>query len=218
VIPAISQIGDKCFNPSFNLPKINCLDTITMSGSINPFDGIFETYVDVGTGIGVVELDYLGSLVPNSGLITRAQIYWDDVLVADSLFLSYDIANGSQNDYDADVLTITSTTTLNRYVYNGGFGNASTPITNTDWTTNGQLTNLSFTDLDVAPFGANRSLGSNGQQVGVVSNYPSPVASAGDTDIKLQFTKTSDYPTECKIVITSLSPSAFVFSVTQCPT
>jgi hypothetical protein len=74
-----------------------------------------------------------------------------------------------------------------------------------------------FTSADVAPYGALRLFGSNGNQIGVVPNYPSPAAKAGDTDIKLQFTKTSSYPTECKIVVTSLSPRAFKFVINTCP-
>jgi len=216
VILSISQITKNCFNPTFNLPMIGCSELITMTGSFNPFDGIFETYVDLGAGRGTVELDYLGSLIPNTGLITRAQIYWDNVLVADSLFLSYYIANGTLTAYNADVLTITSTTTLNKYVYNNPYGNSTTPNPPIEWTTNGQVDDLSFTPSDVAPYGELRLSGSNGNQIGVVPNYPSPAAKAGDTDIKLQFTKTNTYPTECKIVVTSLSPSTFNFII-GCP-
>ena len=217
VIPSISQITKNCFNPTFNLPMIGCSELITMTGSLNPFDGIFETYIDLGNGTGTVELDYLGSLIPNTGLITRAQIYWNNTLVADSLFLSYYIANGTLTLYNADVLTITSTTTLNKYVYNNPYGNSTTPNPPIEWTTNGQVDDLLFTPSDVAPYGALRLLGSNGNQIGVVPNYPSPAAKAGDTDIKLQFTKTSSSPTECKIVVTSLSPSTFKFVINTCP-
>jgi hypothetical protein len=106
---------------------------------------------------------------------------------------------------------------LNKYVYNNPYGNSTTPNPPIEWTTNGQVDDLLFTPSDVAPYGALRLLGSNGNQIGVVPNYPSPAAKAGDTDVKLQFTKTNSNPTECKIVVTSLSPSTFKFVINTCP-
>jgi hypothetical protein len=209
VIPSISQISNTCFNTNWVIPFIGCAEIVNMFGSLSPFDGIYETTVELSNGTGDVELTYNGP-----GGISRVQVYWNNSLVADSLFLGIALANPIS--YNEKLLFINSISLLNDYIYTDGFGNSVTSFPNDDWTTNGSV-NVSYTNSDVPPWGALRLFGNAGGQIGVVANYPTPAARATDNDIKLSFNKTTQTPTTCKVVVTNLEQGSFNWSITQCP-
>jgi hypothetical protein len=209
VIPSISQISNTCFNTYWELPYVNCIEIVNMSGSLSPYDGIYETTVELGTGTGDVDLTY------NGGGLSRVQIYWNNSLVADSLFLG-NLLSSNQITYNAQLPLINSISLLNKYVYTNGFGNSVTSFPNNDWTTNGSV-NVSYTNSDVPPWGVLRLFGGAGGQIGVVASYPTPADRATDPNIKLRFNKSTQTPTTCKVVVTNLEQINFNWSITQCP-
>ena len=210
VIPSISQSPNKCFNTYWTLPNINCYQDVKMLGSLSPYDGIFETTVELGNGTGDVDITYDGG-----GGLSRIQVYWNNNLVADSLFLG-NLLSTNNITYNAQLPIIYNTSLLNKYVYTPGFGNSITSYPNTDWSTNGSV-NVSYTNSDVPPWGNLRLFGPAGNQLGVVAGYPTPANRATDSNVLLRFNKSTQTPSTCKVVVTNIEQVMFSWTITECP-
>jgi len=164
------------------IPSIPCDGGLSTLG----YKGYYEVTTDVGIDTGNVSVNFWARSIPD-----RFQIYWNNTLVADSLFvgglLSTDITyfNGIIGNH-----------TFNKYVFVGSGGNSGF---STQWSTNG-TTNMTFTSADIALSGVTRSIGTPGQ-IGVSTIYPSPISLSCNPYVQLYFNKTTAYPTQIKIVI-----------------
>ena len=149
--------------------------------NINGNAGYYEVPALVGENTGYVTVTLNSNIIPD-----RFQIIWDGDIVADSLFIGDALPNTT---YQNNIL---ATTSLNKFLYNG-----------TSFDNNGTTT-VSFLSSDIANstggVGTLRDVGSVGNQIGVVANYPSPTAKASEGNIKLTFNKTSTFPTTITIV------------------
>jgi len=144
-------------------------ETLYCGGSlaINVNDsGYYEVPIFVGSGTGNITITLTATNIPD-----RFQIIWDESIVADSLFVGGYLGgivppNPNPSSYYED--TITNTTTLNKFLYDGvGFN------------PNGTIA-VSFSSIDIADStgdpGTLRSLGSIVNQVGVVADYPTKIS------------------------------------------
>lgn len=163
-------------------PAIECNGNLFTHGkySIKEFD------VNLGSNIGPAEFTFDMGDIPS-----RAEVIWDGNVVADSLFVGDGLPNVNYEN------NITSATSLEKHVFNGNFVFQNNEAVN-------------FTSSDISDYNTNRPTtndGSVGNQVGVVSGYPSgtPLASAGD--IKLMFNKTAPTPTKATIRFTTIGAS-----------
>lgn len=199
----------RCITETIELPSITCGQSAAVLISTGEQDGYYETYVNVGGGTGVVEVLFNTA---QDDVPMRYQLIWNNIIVADTQFLGQNII--SDNILISDV---TGTTTLNKYVYYPGNGNATTVQFTTDWYTNGILSNLSFEYPQNFASTLPRGNGGDYNQIGIVPNYPTPGSPAWTPDVKLQFTKTSITPSQFKIVAYGLTGSVFQYQVTSCP-
>ena len=169
------------------IPSIPCNGMLATQGEV----GYYEIITDVGTGTGVGYVNCFGGDIPD-----RFQIYWNNTLVADSLFVGdYLNVNGTQrNIYVNGILT---TTSYNKFIYVGSGGNVPG---NPQWNTNGVLP-ITFNNNDIAPNTSTRASGSVGNQLNVSANYLSSTDKSCDGDVQLFFNKTSAFPTTIKIVV-----------------
>ena len=196
----------------FELPSVGCGQNVFVVNGNGAQDGIYDTVVNLGPeSSGNVEVTF--DTPTNTPM--RYQLIWNGQVVADSQFLNDDFLSPTvpetQQVYD--------TTTLNKYLYYPGYGNATTVVFNNDWYTNGIETNLSFTSANIADYGF-RFMGSTSNQIGVVPNYPTPVSYSFDPIIKLGFTKYNDQENYFIVRVYAISNSnmsTFQFSTTICP-
>lgn len=175
------------------IPSIPCGGALTVQGAV----GYYEINTDVGTGTGIGYIRFNAGDIPD-----RFQIFWNNNLVADSLFVGdYLNVNGAQrNIYVNGIL---ATTSYNKYIYVGagaGTGGGS-------FNPNGTVTIQSlfgtntFTSASIAPNSSTRAGGSVGNQLNVSANYPSAASLSCDGDVELSFNKTTAFPTTIKIVV-----------------
>lgn len=176
-------------------------ETLYCGGSleIEGLQGYYEVPIFIGNGIGDVTITLQAGGIPD-----RFQILWDGDIVADSLFVGNYLGGTSPPNPQDSIFyenAITSTTTLNKFLYDG--------IT---FTPNGTL-GVSFSSVDIAdstgavdklrddkPLGSTSGDGSVGNQIGVVANYPSSTAKASNGDVKLTFNKNNSLPNTISIV------------------
>jgi hypothetical protein len=174
--------------PSKAPPSIPCNGSLTTSGNL----GYYEINTDVGTNVGITTITFESQNIPD-----RFQIYWDEKLVADSLFVGDHLFN---RFYSADTISDTlSIKSYNKFIYVGKGGNAPG---NSAWNTNGTINNINFTQADdIASNQGTRENGSYGKQINVVEDYPSNTSNSADGSVKLFFNKTSAYPATIKIIV-----------------
>jgi hypothetical protein len=171
-------------------PAIPCNGSLTTTGEA----GYYEIINNIGSNTGNVTITFNALSVPD-----RFQIYWNNTLVADSLFVGDDLNTNSptRTTYVNEIL---NASTLTKYIYVGTGGNAVfNGIPNFAWSTNGTIS-VSYTNADIAPNTSTRASGSVGNQIGVVANIPSPSAKSSDGDVKLTFNKTLAEPGTIRIV------------------
>lgn len=205
---------NKCFSQKIELPGITCGGSAAVMLATGENDGIYDTFVNIGTGTGNIEVTF--NTVYDETPV-RYQLIWNGVVVADSQFLGNNISID-----DVMIDKVTGTTTLNRYVYYPSNGDATTVIMTTDWYLLSEETNLSYTMSNITGFEGRGNGGSPGQ-IGVVNNYPFIVSPANTPDIKLGFNKTSNEPTYFIVRMIGLTNSdtgenfACQFEITRCP-
>jgi hypothetical protein len=172
---------------STSIPSIPCGGTLVTNGQV----GYYEITTDVGTGTGIGYLNCFAGDIPD-----RFQIYWNNTLVADSLFVGdYLNVNGAtRTNYVNGIL---GTTSYNKFIYVGSGGNAPG---NNQWNTNGTMS-ISFNNNDIATNSSTRASGSVGNQLNVSPNYLSSIDKSCDGDVQLFFNKTSAFPTTIKIIV-----------------
>ena len=167
-------------------------ETLYCGGSlaIDGLEGYYEVPIFVGNGVGDITITLQAGGIPD-----RFQILWDGDIVADSLFVgNYLGGTNPPNPQDSIFYenAITSTTTLNKFLYDG-----------TTFTPNGTL-GVSFSSVDIADSTGDplalRDSGDVGNQIGVVANYPSSTAKASNGDVKLTFNKNSSLPNTISVV------------------
>jgi len=188
-------------------PAIPCGGSFNAGGGIA---GYYEIVTDVGSNTGNVSVEFDAQGVPD-----RFQIYWNNSLVADSLFVGDALINNDslRTSY---VNQITATTSLDRYIYVGSGGNAPSPNPGAQWNTNGTIS-LSYTINDVAPNNTTRAVGSSGNQIGVVANYPLSSSNSADGNIEIRFNKTLSSPTTIRIVGIGTAGTAWSIPILTCP-
>jgi hypothetical protein len=179
--------------PPVNPPAIPCNGSLSASGVA----GYYEIINNIGPNTGNVSITFNSAGIPD-----RFQIYWNNTLVADSLFVG-DYLNTDGSTRTAYVNQILNTTTLNRFIYVGTGGNAPGTLSPA-WSTNGTIS-VSYTNADIAPNTSTRASGSVGNQIGVVANYPTAVAKSSDGDVKLTFNKTLAEPGTIRIIAIGVS-------------
>ncbi len=224
-IDSIAQ-QTNCFTELFSICEIECGNTVSVEICNASNDGIFETYVNVGSGIGVVQVTFTYQTT-SLQLPIRYQIEWNNVIVADSLFVYGN--NLQMNGNNGTITYVTGITNSNidelgtrpvyrnKYLYCEGNGNAiSLAGSNINWLTNsikyGPLGTLS----EISNYDISRSTGTPGQ-IGVVNNYPTPASPSSEPNLILQFTKTSAGPNIIKVICSTATKMGFTFQVTQCP-
>jgi hypothetical protein len=174
--------------PSSTSPaSIACNGSLTTNGQV----GYYEINTDIGTGLGLTYLNCFAGDIPD-----RFQIYWNNTLVADSLFVgNYLNVNGTTRDNYVN--GILGTTSYTKFIYVGSGGNAPG---NNQWNTNGTIS-VSFNSNDIAPNTSTRASGSVGNQINVSPSYLLPTDKSCDGDVQLFFNKTSASPTTIKIIV-----------------
>jgi len=205
---------NRCFDQKIELPGISCGGSAAVMLATGANDGMYDTFVNIGTGTGNIEVTF-NTVFDETPV--RYQLIWNGVVVADSQFLGNNISID-----DVMIDKVTGTTTLNRYVYYPSNGDATTVIMTTDWYLLSEETNLSYTMSNITGFEARGNGGSPGQ-IGVVNNYPFIVSPANTPDIKLGFNKTLPEPSYFTVRMIGLTNNetgenfACQFSITQCP-
>ena len=190
---SITNVFNDCATclPPVLPPAIPCNGSLSTSGS----KGYYEIINSIGTATGNVSVTFNASGIPD-----RFQIYWNDILVADSLFVGNNL-NTDGSARTGYINTIVATTDLPKYLYVGTGGNATfNGVANTAWNTNGTAS-VKFTTLSIAPNTKTRASGSVNGQIGVVANYPLSTSKSCAGEVKLLFNKTSSNPATIKIVI-----------------
>jgi hypothetical protein len=169
-------------------PGVECGGSLSATGN----QGYYEVNAVVGSNTGTVAVTFNAISVPD-----RFQIFWDNNLVADSLFVGDDLSgDGGTAGRNAFISNLSNIGSLNKFTYVGTGGNVPG---NSGWNTNGTIS-VSYGADSVASNDNNRSSGSFGNQLNVVANYPSSGALSSDGDVKLSFNKTAPNPTNIKIV------------------
>jgi hypothetical protein len=179
-------------NTQFYVP---CGGSISFSGNV----GIYYAYaIVVGTQTGTITAQFDSFDVPD-----RFQLYWNGILQADSLYVGDNLYSGN---YDISLVN-NSPYSLTKYEY-GASG-----FTNT-----GNTETVTVTSNDLAPSVGTRSNGSNGNQIGVVANYPSSAASAFNGQVQLSFNKNLASPTTITIIATGpISGTGWDLDSFTCP-
>jgi hypothetical protein len=133
----------------------------------------------------------------------RIQILWNGAVVADSLFVGDNLPNTSNEN---EILNVSS---LNKFIYDG-----------TAFQPNGTIavdynsTHIANSSLDRPTTGD----GSIGNQVGVVSGYPTGSPKASDGDVKIRFNKNLATPSNMTIVVIGVeSNTAWNILAVECP-
>lgn len=176
------------------VPQIPCDGSLKTNGAI----GYYELTATVGTNTGLTYIDCFAGNIPD-----RFQIYWNNNLVADSLFIG-NYLNNSTYPYTRStyVNTIIGTRTYYKYIYVGTGGDRI----GGQWNTNGSQ-NITFTSAEISSDTSTRSSGGSSGQLNVSANYPTPTAKSCDGDVRLYFNKTSAFPETIKIVIIGANTS-----------
>jgi hypothetical protein len=172
---------------STSVPSIACNGSLVTNGQV----GYYEINTEIGTGVGLTYLNCFAGDIPD-----RFQIYWNNTLVADSLFIG-DYLNVNGTTRTNYVNGILGTTSYTKFIYVGSGGNAPG---NNQWNTNGVLP-ITFNNNDIAPNTSTRASGSVGNQLNVSPGYLSPTDKSCDGDVQLFFNKTSAFPTTIKIIV-----------------
>jgi hypothetical protein len=180
-------------------PNIECSDTLSATG----YEGIYELELELGTETGIVTLEFNSQNIPD-----RFQIEWDGNIVADSLFVGDSLPTFPP--YTTDILNVTS---LPVYEYDG-----DTFVTSTTEPTR----SVSYTSADIASTTISRPTsgdGSVGNQIGVVGGFPSGTPLASDGNVKLQFNKQYEYPTNATVRVIGVNDNT-VWDIKdiECPT
>jgi hypothetical protein len=177
---------------------ISCGGNLTAAGTA----GLYEVSAIVGTATGDVTVT-----LDSAGVPDRFQIIWNGNIVADSLFVGDSLPDSAMEN------EIINVTTLNKFLYDG---------TTSTFTSNGS-TSVDFSAADISNSSGNsgtlRNVGSVGNQIGVVPNFPSASAKASDGNIKLRFNKTTALPVDIKIISIGVSSNtAWQLISLECPT
>jgi hypothetical protein len=175
-------------------PPIGCNDSLTASGNI----GYYVVDAEIGEETGLVSVIFNSFTVPD-----RFMILFDGVIVADSSF----VGDGLVYDGNNYIPTILSTTSLNKYQWNGNsFTNVGVESVN--------FTNDDINDCTILRSDAN----TNGNQFGVDTSYPSPNSSNCDGNVKLDFIKNTTTSTMTIIAIGCNSGTGWDIVEVVCPT
>jgi hypothetical protein len=172
---------------------------------------VFYINVNIGESLGEVVIDYnsLPGFV-QGGFVNRVQLLLGNNIVADTTFFGDNLNPNLGNTEYYENLIIGSNT-YDRYDYIGG--------PSLEFVQNGTETHTFNLD-DICPFiPSGRSLGSVGNQIGVVANFPYPFSSSIHGRIKLSFNKTQTSPTVLTIRVFAPELDNFqtyLYSVT-CP-
>lgn len=197
----ITPVANGCVGTPINVSVtvestgIGCGGSVTASGNA----GYYEVNAIIGDATGVTTVTFDAQGVPD-----RFQIIWDGNVVADSLFVGDSLPNTTYQN------SILNATVLNKFLYDGGI-----------FIPNGTI-NVDYSAVDIADstgaVGTLRGLGSIGNQVGVVVNYPTPSAKASDGNVKLSFNKTAVSPANITIVaIGTESGTVWNLQNVECP-
>tara|TARA_R110000850_G_scaffold112887_1_gene227332 strand:- start:178 stop:690 length:513 start_codon:yes stop_codon:yes gene_type:complete len=119
------------------LSVITCGNIIDFEGD----SGVYRADIILGTETGIVNFDYNADGIPD-----RFQLYYDNILVADSLYVGSDLI-GNPPD-----------------IVSGMVGNTYINIPEFDWvggvfTPNGNVQTITVLQTDVAPFGETAGAG-----------------------------------------------------------
>lgn len=179
-------------------PQIECSDTLSTSGS----EGIYELELELGTDTGIATVQFESVTIPD-----RFELLWNGSVVADSLFVGDGLPGTSS--YTTE---ITSATSLPVYEFDGtNFVQSATEPTRS----------VNFTTADIASTTISRPTsgdGSVGNQVGVVGGYPTGTPLACDGAVKLEFNKSTAYPTKVTIRVTGVNTqTAWYIQGIECP-
>jgi hypothetical protein len=159
---------------------VNGNDSLNIS---NVPSGYYVIEAEIGTDLGLTSVIFDSKTVPD-----RFLIYYDGVVVADSLFVGDGLIN-NPGQYKPIIL---ATTSLTRYIWNGNQfvidGNNPTQSVN-------------FTDDDFPNCSDDRVNANTGNQIGVNTEYPSSTASNCDGNVRIEFIKTQATPTTIEIVV-----------------
>lgn len=200
------------------IPQIECGGTL---GTLlnNQGDGIYDIQFTIGNqNLGIVTVTFDTVSLPE-----RFQIIYDGNIVADSLF----VGNIYSESFEQTVDVILTTTNLDYYIFSPTICPPSNPLLINCFELYGNQT-VEFTNDDIAPnLQAGRLYGSQGNQMGVVSNYPtsdsqgSPANSAWG-QVKLEFDR-QDLNSDFIIIRTfsiqgTSSATSFVVENITCPT
>ena len=221
---SISQ-QTSCFSEELDLCYAECGGLVEVTSTNQSDIGDFETYVDIGSGVGVVEVTFQQLNFATFNTPNRYLIEWNGVIVADSLWVlnNTTLSNASYSN----ITGTTSPPNLWRrirhvYLYCEGNGNTASGslMPNTNWISIGDSFTNNWQPLsppsEIADPSIPRSIGTPGQ-IGVVNNYPTPVSPSSYADLKLQFTKTSAGPNYMKVIVRTFTKGTFAFETTICP-
>ena len=178
-------IGDTYLCPSVGTYTIPCGSSYIPNSTLGL--GHYEISTDIGQALGETSIQFKAGTTPD-----RFQIYWDNKLVADSLFVSNSLYGPNRQYYVDEII---KTKTLNRYTLrNNQWVPYLTPIINVSYSLN-----------DIASNGIRISqVSTPSPQIGVDKFYGTNISSG---DIKLSFIKTKELPSTIRIV--AISPMGF---------
>jgi len=160
---------------------------IPCSGAFTPNSNLSVGYYELVTNIGelssIVSIDFNAGYAPD-----RFQIYWDNKLVGDSLFVGDSLVSDGRENFVAQII---NTKSLNRYI-----------LKNNEWIPNLIPTiNTSYSLSDIASTGVRLSESSvPSPQIGVDRYYGNDIS---DGNIRLKFNKLTSSPSTIRIVIIS---------------
>jgi hypothetical protein len=188
-----SDCDNEQFNGAFVQLKLN-IEIKSNDIEVNGSDGVYEREFDLGSYTGPVTIVFNSFNVPD-----RFIIEYNEEVVADSLFVGDHLSGSNASFYNA-LITIPTTRTV--YTWN---------VLTSTFEDNGTI-DTNYGPSDIASSTDDRSGGSVGNQVGVVANYPSSSSLASDGNIKLTFTKTTQYPTTIKVTAIGISSTDWTMS------
>jgi hypothetical protein len=196
IIPTLNECQGDAIDSVVTVESVGipCGGSLSTSGSA----GYYEVNSIIGTNTGDVTVTFNSLSVPD-----RIQILWNGAVVADSLFVGDNLPNTSNEN---EILNVSS---LNKFIYDG-----------TAFQPNGTIavdynsTHIANSSLDRPTTGD----GSIGNQVGVVSGYPTGSPKASDGDVKIRFNKNLATPSNMTIVVIGVeSNTAWNILAVECP-
>ncbi len=194
------SIGGSYLCPNINNTIIPCGGTFSPNANNSNLSvGYYEMITNIGELTGITSIDFNAGDTPD-----RFQIYWNDKLVGDSLFVGDSLNSSNRQYYINEILKIKS---LNKFVFENNVWKQTIP----------QKINTSYSLSDIASNGVRLSENSvPSPQVGVDRYYGADIS---DGNVRLKFNKLTSLPSYIRIVIISpLGGSNWVIDKLNCNT